>query len=495
MMSNNTSNNQPHRRSSRRQSQQKAKDNTTSTTAANEAAAARVVVPSESQKKEKNKKSAFRDGKHPETGLRTRHCSCPNSTRCRERAWLYSAMGNEDMLCYLNIPKFPAQPNTDAGRHTIKFRNCLARHLLGRHNSDGLPNEWNKSEQISIQHFPPEFRGVLRNMASGKVNMWRVDKDVGRDICTNVDLCEDERHYFAAPTLRDTAIENELKEAQRVHAIEVGKGAIAAATIQAGSFGNITSMLKTPKPKSASTTQSSADGDRPIAAVSATPVNRTRPRMSPTAKEHADLVKELQNDPHKFAQKFIEMQRENAKLKDLTNNLEKQKEKDKAEYDKKVQQLCEDFECMAKTNGLNRKSLLSNEYHKKYYWMSSFLFGMDWDEHKSFVEAAFHQHDVDINVTGEERRITNFEAINICTMLTRRGYCRGTLAGMYERTSLSSISYVTSKWMPILGKVGASMSHLSLELNHSFYSEEECKKYGLPYMGKDGNVIDYTKKD
>ena len=492
MSSNAAGNNQPQRRPSRRQSQQ----NATSTTVAKDTTTSPLeAVPPQGQKKEKNKKSAFRDGKHPETGLRTRHCCCPNNTKCRERAWQYAAMGNEEMVHYVHIPQYPAKSNTDAGQHTIKFRNCLARHLLGAKHSDGLPNKWNTKEQISIQHFPPEFRGVLRNMPSKRMDQWRISIDVGRaGKLTDIDLCEDGRHYFAAPTLRENDIDEEFKEAQRVHAIKSGSGDVAAATIQTGNFGNIASVLKLKTPK-ANTTQSLTEGFQSMAAVSATPVNRPKARMSTAAKEHADLLKEVQNDPHKFVQKYIEMQRENVKLKDLTNNLEKQKEKDKAEYEKKVQQLEEHFECMVETNGLNRKSLLSDEYHKKYSWMSSFLFGMDWEEHKSFVEAAFHQHDVDINVTGGEKYITNFEAINICTMLTRRGYCRGTLAGMYERTSLSTISNVTTKWMPILGKVGACMSHLSLELNHSFYSEEDCKKYGLPYMGKDGNVIDYTKKD
>ncbi len=494
MMSNTVSNNQPLRRSSRLQLQQKASANTASTTVAKEAAAPLHAEPSQGQKKEKNKKSAYRDGKHPETGLRARHCSCPNNTKCRERAWLYAAMGNEEMLCYVNVPKYPASPNTEVGRHTIKFRNCLARHLLGAKRSDGLPDQWNTKEQISIQHFPPEFRVALRNMTSERVNMWRISLDVGKaGNLTEIDLCEDRRHYFAAPTLRENDIIEELKEAQRVHAINKGDGVIAAATVQTGSFGNFASMLKTPKAKTASTTQSSTEGDPPIAAVSATPVSRTRSRMSTQAKEHADLMREMKNDPHKFVQRFIDMQNENVKLKNLADNLVKKTQNDKDEYDKKVKQLREDFECMVKTNGLNRKSLLSNEYHKKYYWMSTFLFGMDWEQHKNFVKAAFHQHDVDINANGDEKYITNFEAINICTMLTRRGYCRGTLAGMYERTSLSTISNVTTKWMPILGQVGASLSHLSLELNHSFYTEEECKDHGLLYMGTDGNVIDYRK--
>lgn len=119
MMSNTASSNQPQRRSNRLQSQQTASANTASTTVAEGAAAPRGAVPSQGQKKEKNEKSAFRDGKHPETGLRTRHCCCPNNKKCRERAWLYAAMGNEEMLCYVNIPKYPASPNTEAGRHTI----------------------------------------------------------------------------------------------------------------------------------------------------------------------------------------------------------------------------------------------------------------------------------------------------------------------------------------------------------------------------------------
>jgi hypothetical protein len=501
MMSNTAGNNQPQRRSSRRQSQQKEKANTTSTAAAEEAAASDVTVPPQEQKKEKNKKSAYRDGNHPDTGLRARDCSCPKTQRssCRARAWKYAAMNNKAMLCYLTIPPYPAAGSTTAaGRHTIKFRNCIARHLLGRLCTDGLPNEWTTGkDEISIQHFPPTFRDALLNMPTTKVDKWRISLDVGKAAgLTDVDFCEGKTHYLAAPSLREEHMKAELEEAERVYAVKSGDGMTAAAAIATGSFGNVTaSMLKTPKPKKATTTQSVTEGAQPTAAVSATPVTRHRPRMSVEAKEHADLMKEVEKDPHKFVQQFIDMQLQVKKLKSLADNLMQEKKKDKEEYDKKVEQLRQDFESMVKTNGLNRKSILNNEYHKTYYWMSHFLFGRDWEEHKNFIEAAFHQHDVDVNVTGAEKYITNFEAINICCMLVRRGYCRGTIAGMYERTSLSTISNITTKWMPILGQVGASMSHLSLELNHSFYTEEQCKEYGLLYMKPDGNVIDYRRKD
>ena len=347
--------------------QQKASATTASTTAAeDDAAASCVAVPPQEEKKEKNKKSEYRDGKHPDTGLLIRNCSCPNNTKCRERAWSYAAMGNEEMVHYVYVPPYPAKTKTAAGRHTIKFRNCLARHLLGAKHSDGLPNQWNSQNRISIQHFPSEFRDVLRNMASEKVNKWRISLDVGKaHMLTEIDLCEDKKHYFAAPTLREEAIDEELKEAQRVHAIKTGHGVTAAAHIQTGTFGHVTtSMLKTPKQKTASTKQSSNDGDRSITAVPATPVNRTRSRLSTEAKEHEILMKEMEKDPHKFVQKFIDMKKDLGKLKILADDLMQQKKKDKDEYEKKVKQLTEDFECMVTANGLNRKSLLSNELVK-----------------------------------------------------------------------------------------------------------------------------------
>jgi hypothetical protein len=498
MKSDDTGRNQSLRRSSSRLAAHNSRHSTASTNTTKEAATPGVAVPPQEQKKQKNKKSAYRDGNHPDTGLRARNCGCPYKTKCRERAWKYAAMGDEAMLYYLKIPPYPkGGSKTATGRHTIKFRNCLARHLLARHCTDGLPNEWNDDkERVSITHFPPSFRDALWNMPATTVEKWIISLDVGKAAgLTEVDFCEGETHYFVAPSLRTKAIEDELKEAQRVYAINKGDGITAAAAIQTGSFGTVaTSMLKTPKAAAASTTQSSTERvQQPTATVSVTPVSIPRPRMSVEAKEHAKLMKEMQNDPHKFVQQFIDMQIENKKLKSRADNLMQQQKKDKEEYDKKVEQLRQDFECMVKSNGLSRQSLLSDEYHKKYYWMSAFLFGLDWQQHKNFVKAAFHQHDVNVNVTGNDKYITNFEAINICTMLTRRGYCRGTLAGMYERTSLSTISNVTKKWMPILGKVGTSMSHLSLELNHSFFTEEECKEHGMLWMGPDGNVIDYRK--
>ena len=129
-------------------------------------------------------------------------------------------MNKEKMRYYLTIPPFPAsKQTTTAGRHTIKFRNCLARHLLGLKSPGKISQIWNKYQRISIQHFPPEFRCALLNMASKKELKWRVDLDVGRAAgLTKADLCEDGKNYFAAPIQGEDAIEEELEEAKRTYA-------------------------------------------------------------------------------------------------------------------------------------------------------------------------------------------------------------------------------------------------------------------------------------
>jgi hypothetical protein len=97
---------------------------------------------------------------------------------------------------------------------------------------------------------------------------------------------------------------------------------------------------------------------------------------------------------------------------------------------------------------------------------------------------------VNLKVMGEERHIQVFEKINICIMISKRGYSRGTIAGIYDR-SLPQISEYTNEWMPKLGDVGADFSHLSLELNHSFITEEQCKAAFLRHMDEECNVTDY----
>jgi hypothetical protein len=219
-------------------------------------------------------KSEYKNGLHPDTKLRVQNCECNNSETCRGIVWQHAAMGNKDMTAYIIIPKYPAEPNTATGQHKIGFRDCIARHLKGRKNTNGLPDEWNSYERVSITHFPPEHRATLLNRPSTELDRYRIPLDVGRATgLTKIDLCKDRKGYFAAPKLRGTAIDDELGEAKRVHDIKNSSEADAsistAAMLGAGlSFGTRTNhvpvaslksnTLKTPKSKSSSAKSSTS---------------------------------------------------------------------------------------------------------------------------------------------------------------------------------------------------------------------------------------------
>ena len=46
--------------------------------------------------------------------------------------------------------------------------------------------------------------------------------------------------------------------------------------------------------------------------------------------------------------------------------------------------------------------------------------------------------------------------------------------------------------MTKLGQVGKDLSELPLEMNHNFLSEDICRREGLMFIDKDGNIKDFS---
>jgi len=93
-------------------------------------------------------------------------------------------------------------------------------------------------------------------------------------------------------------------------------------------------------------------------------------------------------------------------------------ESERAKQDASMSVLRKDFEDKIKMTGLSRSTLLNSEWHAKHKGMSTFLVGFEeWKHFKVFVEAAFLGYSIDLNVTGEEIFITDFEKVCMVTML------------------------------------------------------------------------------
>ena len=68
----------------------------------------------------------------------------------------------------------------------------------------------------------------------------------------------------------------------------------------------------------------------------------------------------------------------------------------------------------------------------------------------------------------------------------------GNLLLQFYGRSLPSITVYTNEMMTKLGQVGKDLSELPLEMNHNFLSEDICRREGLMFIDKDGNIKDFS---
>ena len=66
-----------------------------------------------------------------------------------------------------------------------------------------------------------------------------------------------------------------------------------------------------------------------------------------------------------------------------------------------------------------------------------------------------------------------------------------TVAAIHGR-SLPSITVYTNEMMTKLGQVGKDVFELPLEMNQIFLAEDICRREGLMFIDKDGNIKDFS---
>jgi hypothetical protein len=391
-----------------------------------------------------------RDGLDPSTGLLVRNCVCVTSAQCRAIMRRYAAMDDEGMCRYVGLPNFPKKDSTPTGQHIIQVRENFMHHLFG-HGSNDIKDDLKlkKSVRIALHHFHPLIRPFLvEEKEKFKLDRYRIPFSVGRQCgLTEADLCsipatqEGHKTFITSPSFRLRESLAELKEAEREFARRLPAGENSNTNIP------IVSGRKTPR-------------DRML----------------------EQLAREAEADPMKAAIRQHDMAEE---IRELKEQLKKSKEDSAAEKEK----LKEDFvEQKARLvdelvhSGLNRKSILSEKYHKDKPWVSKFFFGLPYGEHKARGRALFTRmvpgFTCDVSGEGE---IAEFEKYCMCCMIAWQGLLNPTVAAVYGRAP-SSVSDYRREWMPRLGLAGAYLSELDMEMNHNFLPVDLCKDEEAGYM-------------
>ena len=396
-----------------------------------------------------------RRGIDPETGLRVQSCSCKTQQECRRIMQKYASMGNSDMCLYLRLPGYPKATETPSAQHIIQFRDNVCHHLYGYGESTDLKKGKSVVDYVALHHFHPLMRPYLRHeQGVQKLSKWRVPLAIGRQCgLTDRDLCKvmdsnGEKSYLCSPIRRWKDIQQEFDEAEHKY-----------------------------------NAQLAALDDSLTTVASVAKSGRKSPREKEYEMEIDALLQEAQANPRALA---IRLHQEIEKNESLQNTIDERKKQTDERESKLRQELEEARDKVTKElidQGLNRKILLSNEYHNTKKWVSPHLFGLPWEEHKARGAAMFGEtvDNFNVNVTGDEKHITEFEQHCICCMVCWRGFFQKTIAAIYNRDR-SSISRYMKKWMPLLGAAGANMSELDLVMNHNLYDVDYCKEKGLLYM-------------
>ena len=395
-----------------------------------------------------------RNGIHPITGLEVSNCVCPWPTECRDIMWRYAEIGDAAMFPYFRLPRHPKKGDTPTGRHVIQLRGNIMHHLYGQDSNDikdGMKGGGHK--YISLLHFRPEIRPILTNCnESKKQNKWRVPLDVGKQCgLTKADETKVKDTYgnapgtafMPSPTVRLDEARLEIAEAERQYSIR----------------------------RAAMNPTSHIDTGVQIG------------RKSPKERELDVLTREATANPRVVALRLQDREAENCALKKELADLKKKLDAREEAHKKEMGQLNDRLTSELLLTGLNRRSLLSNEYHEKKPWLSKHFFGKPWGEHKARGRAMFGRFvkDFNVDVTGEDTDIAPFEKYCMCCMIAWRGFTQPTVGAIYDRHR-SQISRYMKVWMPLLGEAGADCSELDLEMNHNWINVDTLKENSLPYM-------------
>ena len=314
---------------------------------------------------------------------------------------------------------------------------------------------------------------------------------------TENDLCSapgsgGTKTYFAYPTNIDFSdIEFELNQAKKKSALKLKAQAQNASGKKKPPPAN-NDEFTTPARKGAAMLTQAGSFGRGVTSESGASA-AFAPRRSPEERSFEQRVCEIAANPGKYALEYEEMQKKLAASQKAYEEMKEGRERDKEAYEEQIKKVKEEFELQMRSTGMTRKSLLNNEWHKKYHWMSNFLFGFEkWEYFKAFVEHAFVDCDIDVSVTGDGRHISKFEKVCMVAMVARRAFRRPYFSGIYGRTPKAITRYL-KEWVSISAKIGHCLSELPLEKTHNFFVEEMAKEYKTPYILSDGTVKDYEE--
>ena len=208
-------------------------------------------------------------------------------------------------------------------------------------------------------------------------------------------------------------------------------------------------------------------------------------RKTPRERQLELLKRQAVANPGAVALRLIDQAAEISALKE---QLKKQEKKSEMAMDSLKEDLMIQKERLVEElihSGLNRRSIMSEKYHAQKPWVSKFLFGKPWKEHKARGEACFGRivSGFDVHVSGGGE-VAHFEKYCMCVMIAWQGFLNPLVAAIYGR-SISSISRYKTEWMPLLGIAGANMSELDMEMNHNWLDINYCKENDLPYFNID----------
>eukprot|EP00956_Cyclotella_meneghiniana_P022855 scaffold43636_cov20-Cyclotella_meneghiniana.AAC.1 len=331
-----------------------------------------------------------RNGIDPDTGLHVRSCSCNNSQECRAIMQKYARIGKTDMFPYFRLPSYPKQVDTSSAQHIIQMRENVCQHLYGYGESSELKKGKSLVDFVALHHFHPLMRPYLQNeKGTQKIDKWRVPLDIGRQCgLTDNDLCKitgssGGKSYLCSPARRMRESTDEVDKFE--HRFNVQRAALDE------SFISVSSVSKS---------------------------SRKSPQDREYEKEIDALLEEAQSNPRAFAIRFHS---ELEKNKELQKSIEQQKkaaDQTESSLRKEIDDVRDKVTLELIEQGLNRKILLSSEYHNKKKWVSPHLFGLPWEEHKARGVAMFGEtvDNFNVNVTGNEKEITEFEQYCICCM-------------------------------------------------------------------------------
>ena len=365
--------------------------------------------------------------------------------------WRLAELDAKDFFPYFLLPRLPKENNTDTRKHTTSFRNNVFHHIFGSAGREAI-KEYNVhttgNQFVAPIHFKPGIRRYIfseQESKKGKLHKWRVPHEIGIECgLTELDKCKGkntDNSFFPSPNNADwNDIEKEVADLE------------AEARLRTSASGATESIASRPSGARAS------EFERELKKVTNKITHQSVEQTAIEIMDNRERIEELEG-----------------KVEALSAEMTKQKE----EHEKEMQELHDKMMKQMMRLGMNRYSLLNDDYYKENPWLSVHLYGKTWGEHIAIGRALFHVKPV--MIVSFKDRITEFEKYSIATMVARRGYAQETIAAMYNKDR-SRISRYLKKWSPMLGRAGQNMSELDMEMNLNHMSIEDCIAANLPYM-------------